>query len=89
MPGLSCQTNGLAGLGAAKEGRAVKAEPEPSEAELQQHYHPLMESPWNGEAAKLPVSEYEQVTCWFRVGLLDCRAVEWKFDEEDGHIPAQ
>ena len=25
---------------------------------------------------KLPVSEYEQVTCWFRVGLLDLRALE-------------
>jgi len=22
---------------------------------------------------KLPVSEYEQVTCWFRAGLLDLR----------------
>jgi hypothetical protein len=25
---------------------------------------------------KLPVSEYEQVTCWFRVGLLDLEAME-------------
>jgi len=25
---------------------------------------------------KLPVSEYEQVTCWFRVGLLDFKAME-------------
>jgi len=23
---------------------------------------------------KLPVSEYEQVTCWFRVGLLDLKS---------------
>ena len=34
---------------------------------------------------KLPVSEYEQVTCWFRVGLLDL-GEHWKFDEE---VPAQ
>ena len=30
---------------------------------------------------KLPISEYEQVTCWFRVGLLNLK--HWKFDEED------
>jgi hypothetical protein len=25
---------------------------------------------------KLPVSEYEQVTCWFRMGFLDLEALE-------------
>jgi len=25
---------------------------------------------------KLPISEYEQVTCWFRVGLLNLKALE-------------
>ena len=33
-----------------------------------------------GKLEKLPVSEYEQVTCWFRVGLLDLK--HWKIDEE-------
>ena len=30
----------------------------------------------NDTFEKLPVWEYEQVTCWFRVGLLDFQAME-------------